>query len=409
MPPAPAPLDGVSVLDMSRILAGPSAGQLLADLGADVIKIERPGVGDDTRKWGPPYLQDADGNDTTESAYYLSANRGKRSIAVDIAAPEGQALLRRLLAKSDVLIENYKVGGLAKYGLSYTDLSEDFPRLVYCSITGFGQTGPMAERAGYDYLAQGQSGLMAVTGEPDGAPMKVGVAVTDVLSGLYASNAILAALRHRDLTGEGQHIDCALLDCAVASQVNVASAYLVSGKRPPRQGNAHPSIVPYTVMPSSDGHFILAVGNDSQFQKWCDFSGAEDLKADPRFITNPGRVAHREDLIPAMTAYTIKRTKQEWIDGLGAIGVPCGPIQSMDEVFEDPQIIAREMRIDLPHPMAADGTVPLVASPLNFSKTPVKYHRAPPCLGQHTEEVLRDVLDCDDDEVAALANSGATG
>ena len=409
MTAAPAPLTGVRVLDMSRVLAGPSAGQLLADLGADVIKIERPGAGDDTRKWGPPYLKDADGEDTTESAYYLSANRGKRSIEIDIAIPEGQALLRRLLAKSDVLIENYKVGGLAKYGLGYDDLSADFPGLVYCSITGFGHTGPMAQRAGYDFLAQAQSGLMAITGEPDGAPMKVGVAVTDVFSGLYASNAILAALRHRDLTGEGQHIDCALLDCAVAAQVNMASAYLVSGERPQRPGNAHPSIVPYTVMPSSDGHFILAVGNDYQFRKWCDYAGADELSADPRYATNPKRVSNRDTLIPAMTAYTLKRTKAEWIEGLSAIGVPCGPIQAMDEVFADPQVVARGMRIELPHPLAPGGQVPLVASPLKFSKTPVQYEHAPPTLGQHTDEILRAVLDCDDDEIETLRRSGATG
>lgn len=404
---ASTPLDGVRVLDMSRILAGPSAGQLLADLGADVIKVERPGAGDDTRKWGPPYLQDADGNDTTESAYYLSANRGKRSIEVNISHPAGQALLRRLIAKCDVLIENYKVGGLAKYGLAYDDLSTDFPGLVYCSITGFGHTGPMADLAGYDYLAQGHSGLMSITGEPDGAPLKVGVAVTDVLSGLYASNAILAALRHRDRTGAGQHIDCALLDCAVASLVNVASAYLVSGKRPKRQGNAHPSIVPYTVMPSSDGHFILAVGNDSQFQKWCDFAGASELRIDPRFETNPLRVTNRQSLLPAMTAYTVQRTKQEWIEGLGAMGVPCGPIQSIDEVFDDPQVLARGMKVALPHDLAGNGTAPLIGSPLKFSKTPVQYRRAPPYLGQHTDEILKEILDCDATEIEVLKGSGA--
>lgn len=403
------PLVGIRVLDMSRILAGPSAAQLLADLGAEVIKVERPGAGDDTRKWGPPYLKGPDGEDTTESAYYLAANRGKRSITIDIAVPQGQKLLRRLLAKSDVLIENYKFGGLSKYTLGYEDLKADFPGLIYCSITGFGHTGPLAKRAGYDFLAQGQSGLMSVTGDPDGAPMKMGVAVTDVLSGLYASNAILAALHHRHETGRGQHIDCALLDCAVAAMVNVASAYLVSEERPPRQGNAHPSIVPYTVMPSSDGHFILAVGNDTQFQKWCDFAGATDLAAEGRFATNPGRVTHRDALIPAMTAYTVKRSKQEWIEGLSAIGVPCGPIQSMDEVFSDEQVIARGMRVDLPHPLAADGTVPLVASPLNFSETPVRYEHAPPYLGQHTREVLEEILECDETEIDALLASGATG
>lgn len=402
----PLPLDGVRILDLTRILAGPTATQLLADLGADVIKVERPGAGDDTRKWGPPYVRGKDGNPTGESAYYLSSNRNKRSVAVDLSQPAGQALIRRLLGTCDVLTENYKVGGLAKYGLSYADLKDEFPGLVYCSITGFGQTGPYANRAGYDFLAQGLGGIMSLTGPREGPPMKVGVGIADIMCGMYAATSILAALRHRDRGGQGQHIDCALLDTQIAWLANEGCNYLLSGKRPIPQGNEHPNIVPYSVMEASDGHFILAVGNDAQFQRWCGFAGAGELATDPRFQTNSLRVANREALYAAMPAYTRRKTVDEWIDGLAALGVPCGPVKHVDEVFEDPQVQARSMRIDLPHPQAESGTVPLIANPVKFSETPVRYRRAPPTLGQHTGEVLREVLGCGDAEIAALAADG---
>ncbi len=407
MTDTPLPLDGVRILDLSRILAGPTATQLLGDLGADVIKVERPGAGDDTRKWGPPFVTGDGGEPTDESAYYLSANRNKRSITVNLASAEGQALIRRLIPECDILVENYKTGGLKKYGLSYDDLKDEFPSLVYCSVTGFGQTGPYASRAGYDFLAQGLGGIMSLTGPKDGPPMKCGVGIADVMCGMYAATSILAALRHRDRTGQGQQIDCALLDTQVAWLINEGCNYLLSGKRPVPQGNEHPNIVPYSVLESSDGYFILAVGNDSQYQKWCDFAGAADLAADPRFATNSLRVRNREALYAAMPAYTRRKTSQEWIDGLAARGVPCGPIKHVDEVFEDPQIVARNMRVDVPHHQAQSGTVPLIANPVKFSETPVRYRHAPPTLGQHTQEILKDVLGLDDDEIAALARNGA--
>ncbi len=400
------PLDGVRIFDLTRILAGPTATQYLGDLGADVIKVERPGEGDDTRKWGPPYLKGKDGQDTHESAYYLSSNRNKRSIAIDIASAEGQKLARRLIAESDILVENFKVGGLKRYGLSYEDLKDEFPGLIYCSITGFGQTGPYAERAGYDFLAQGVGGIMSITGEPDGEPVKVGVGIADVMCGMYATAAILAALRHRDRTGQGQQIDVCLLDTQVAWLINEGVNYLVSGEVPKRRGNEHPNIVPYKVFECADGHVILAVGNDSQFRKWCAFAGADDLAADPNYKTNPQRLAHREALYAAMPAYMKKHTVQEWVDGLAKVGVPCSPVNTLKQVFEDPQVQARGMRIDLPHPQAAEGTAPLIANPVKFSETPVQYRRAPPTVGQHTEEVLREVLGADDAEIAALAAAG---
>lgn len=408
MTDTPLPLDGVRILDMSRILAGPTATQLLGDLGADVIKIERPGAGDDTRKWGPPFVEGKDGQPTNESAYYLSANRNKRSVTVNLSSAEGQALIKRLVAKCDVLVENYKVGGLKKYGLSYDDLKGEFPALVYCSVTGFGQTGPYASRAGYDFLAQGVGGIMSITGPKEGPPMKVGVGIADVMCGMYASTNILAALRHRDRTGQGQHLDCALLDTQVSWLINEGANYLLSGKTPIPQGNEHPNIVPYSVMESADGHFILAVGNDSQFRKWCDFAGAPDLRDDPRYTTNSLRVANREALYAAMPAYTKTKTSEEWITGLSAVGVPCGPIKNIEEVFNDPQVVHRNMRVEVPHHQAADGVVPLIGNPVKLSETPVQYRHAPPTLGQHTDEVLREVLGCDDAELASLAETGAT-
>ncbi|HEX4572080.1 MAG TPA: CaiB/BaiF CoA-transferase family protein, partial [Dongiaceae bacterium] len=325
----PGPLDGIRVFDLARILAGPTCTQLLGDLGADVIKIERPGAGDDTRKWGPPYVRDKAGKDTGESAYYLSSNRNKRSLAIDIAKPAGQALAKRLIAKCDIMVENFKVGDMARYGLSYADLKEANPRLIYCSITGFGQTGPYAPRAGYDMLAQGLGGIMSVTGEPDRPPMKVGVGIADIMCGMYAASAILAALHHRDRTGEGQYIDLSLLDTQVAWLANVGLNYLTSGEVPQRLGNEHPNIVPYNVMAAADGHVILAVGNDSQFAKFCDFAGAPDLAADPRFVTNEKRVANRRALYALLEPVLKLKSQHGWVAGLARLGVPCSPVNTV--------------------------------------------------------------------------------
>lgn len=401
-------LSGVRVLDLSRILAGPWAGQILADLGAEVIKVERPGEGDDTRHWGPPWLKDAEGRDTATAAYFLCANRNKRSVAIDIATPDGQALVRRLAERCDVVIENYKLGGLAKYGLDYASLRALNPRLVYCSITGFGHTGPYAARAGYDFLIQGLGGLMSITGRPDdeagGGPMKVGVALTDILTGLYAANAIQAALLWRATSGEGQHIDMALLDVQVACLANQAMNFLTTGESPRRLGNAHPNIVPYQDFPTADGHMILAIGNDAQFARFCAEAGDPGLAKDPRYATNRARVAHRDTLIPALNRLTVARRTGEWIAALEAIGVPCGPINTLAEVFADPQVQARELRVDLPDP--AGGRVPQVASPMRLSATPVEYRRAPPQAGAHTDEVLAEVLGLDDGEIRRLRADG---
>jgi crotonobetainyl-CoA:carnitine CoA-transferase CaiB-like acyl-CoA transferase len=404
----PQALAGIRVLDLTRILAGPSCTQLLGDLGADVVKIERPGAGDDTRKWGPPYVEGPDGP-TAESAYYLCANRNKRSVAIDVATREGQALVRRLLARCDVLVENFKVGDLARYGLGYDQLRADFPRLVYCSITGFGQTGPYAPRAGYDYLAQGLGGIMSLTGAADGPPMKVGVGIADLMCGMYATVAILAALRHRDAVGEGQSIDAALLDTQVGWLANEATNYLLSGQVPRRQGTEHPNIVPYNTFASADGFLILAVGNDLQFQKWCRFAGAADLAGDPHFATNSLRVRHRRELYGLMPAYMLAKTTREWVDGLATLGVPCSPVNTLDQVFADPQVQARGMRLDLPHPSAAGGTVPVVANPLKMSATPPGYRYSPPTLGQHTDEVLAELLELDAGECARLRAAGVIG
>lgn len=403
------PLDGVRILDLSRILAGPTCTQLLGDLGADVIKVERPHAGDDTRKWGPPYLKDADGNDTDESAYYLSSNRNKRSIAIDLAQPAGQTLVRQLLAKADILIENFKVGALSAYGLAFDQIQDEFPGLVYCSITGFGQYGPYADRPGYDLLAQAMGGIMSVTGQPDGPPMKVGVGIADVMTGMYASTAILAALRHRDRTGQGQQIDVCLLDCQIAWLINEGTNFLVSGTNPHRRGNQHPNIVPYSVFEASDGHVILAVGNDAQFQRWCMFADAGDLAADPRFSTNADRVRNRNALYAAMPAYMIRKGKQDWIDGLARLGVPCSPVNTIEEVFQDPHTEVRGMKIDMPHPSAGGGPAPLIGNPLKLSETPVSYRRPPPVLDQHGSEVLAEWLDMDPAQIEALRDRGALG
>ncbi|MFT3664156.1 CaiB/BaiF CoA transferase family protein [Piscinibacter sp.] len=412
----PQPLAGVRVLDLSRVLAGPWCTQTLGDLGADVIKIERPprdGVGgDDTRGWGPPFLRDRDGHDTSDAAYYLGANRNKRSVTVDIARPEGQALIRRLAADSDVFVENFKVGDMARYGLDSAALLALNPRLVYCSITGFGQTGPYRERAGYDYAVQGMGGLMSVTGPsrreiaddaPGGGPQKVGVAVADLFTGMYATTAILAALRHRDLTGRGQVIDMALLDTQVAMLANLGANYLVTGVAPQRLGNAHQNIVPYQVFEVADGHMILAVGNDGQFAKFCDIAGRPELAADPRFARNADRVRHRDVLVPLLAGLMRTRAKADWLAELEAAKVPCGPINDLAEVFADPQVRERGMAVALPHPLAE--TVRLVASPIKLSATPVQYRRAPPLLGEHTDEVLAQA-GLSGDEVRALRAAG---
>lgn len=403
------PLNGLRILDLTRILAGPVCTQLFGDLGADVIKVERPGAGDDTRKWGPPYAKDANGNDTTESAYYLSANRNKRSLAVDVANPEGVALLKRLLKHCDILVENFKVGGLDKYGLSYAALKDEFPGLVYCSITGFGQTGPYAAQAGYDYLAQGMGGVMAVTGEPEGQPMKVGIAIADIMCGMYASTAILAAIRHRDATGTGQHIDLALLDTQVAWLANVGLNYLTSGKEPKRFGNQHPNIVPYQVFVAKDGYFILAVGNDSQFRKFCEFAGLDELPVDARFMTNDARVQNRDALVPLIEAATVTKPKQDWLDGLAGIGVPAGPVNTVSEAFADPQVQHREMQINMVHPKAGPEGVDLIGNPVKMSETPVSYRQSPPVLGEHTDEVLGEVLDMREEERQMLREAGIIG
>ena len=406
------PLKGLRILDMSRILAGPTCTQILGDLGADVIKIERPGAGDDTRKWGPPYVKDADGNDTSESAYYLCANRNKRSLTVDITKAEGQELIRKLAAKCDVLIENYKVGGLKKYGLDYPSMKDEFPDLIYCSISGFGQTGPKSHRLGYDFMIQAMGGIMSVTGEPDGSPMKVGVGIADVMCGMYAAVSILAAIRHRDQSGNsaaggnGQHIDLSLLDSQAAWLINSGSNYLTSGENQHRLGNAHPNIVPYQVFQTSDSFFVLAVGNEIQFRKFCEFAGAPDLPEDPRFKTNTDRVKNRNILAPMLTELTQRNSTQFWLEGLEKLQVPCGPVNTIKDVFDDPQIQHREMEISLPHPLSGKGDVSLIGSPVKMSATPVSYRHAPPTLGQHTNEILAEMLGMDEEECRELAQKG---
>jgi crotonobetainyl-CoA:carnitine CoA-transferase CaiB-like acyl-CoA transferase len=385
-------LEGLRVLDLSRILAGPSAAQLLGDLGADVVKVEKPGEGDDTRKWGPPFVQDAQGSPTTESAYYLCANRNKRSIEIDIASAEGQALVCRLIEKADVLIENYKVGGLKAYGLSYEQLKARFPRLIYCSITGFGQTGPYAPRAGYDFLIQGMGGIMSITGEPDGEPMKVGVGIADVMTGMYAAVGILAALRHRDQTGKGQHIDLALLDTQVSWLINAGTSYLASRENPVRFGNGHPNIVPYQVFPTADDPMIIAVGNDSQFRKLCAVAQINSVADDPRFATNVARVNNRDVLIPIISHALRAQPRTHWINECEKVGVPCGPVNSLEQVFNDPQVRHRGAEVRLPHPLAGSGEVSVIANPLKLSETPVQYRHAPPVRNQHEKEILRDWL-----------------
>lgn len=400
----PKALGHIRVLDLSRVLAGPWCSQNLADLGADVIKIERPGAGDDTRAWGPPYAKDASGADTTEAAYYLSANRGKRSVTCDISKPEGQALIRDLAKHADVVLENYKVGQLKKYGLDYESLKAVKPDLVYCSVTGFGQDGPYAHRAGYDFLIQGMGGLMSVTGErddlPGGGPQKAGVALTDLMTGMYSTIAILAALTHRDRTGEGQYIDMALLDVQVAMLANMGSNYLNSGKAPKRWGNAHANIVPYQTFACADGYIIVATGNDGQYQKFVETGGRADLATHERYATNPLRVKNRDELVPILAEMVKTQGRDWWIERLEAVGVPCGPINDLHDVFQNPQVQARGLVMEAPHPTA--GKVKLVRSPMRLSASPAETQVAPPLLGQHTDEVLREVLGRSDAEIADL-------
>jgi formyl-CoA transferase len=406
--PSPGILSGIRVLDLTRVLAGPWATQNLADLGAEVIKIERPGHGDDTRRWGPPFLKDREGRDTADAAYFLACNRGKKSLTLDIAKLEGQAIARALAGKSDVLVENFKVGDLARYGLDFASLARDNPRLVYCSITGFGQDGPYGDRPGYDFMVQGLGGLMSVTGErddlPGGGPQKVGVAVADLFTGMYATSAILAALLARSRSGRGQAIDMALLDVQVAMLANLSSAYFASGEVPGRMGNAHQAIVPYHVFRAADDFLIVAVGNDGQFARFCEVLGTPQWALDARFATNPGRVRHRDLLVGMIGERLATRAAREWLAALEPAGVPCGPINDLAQVFDDPQVRHRAMAVRVPHPLA--GEVRLVANPMRFSATPIAHDRAPPLLGEHTDEVLGAVLGMDAARIAALRALG---
>ena len=386
-----SPLSGIRILDLSRILAGPTCTQLLGDYGADVIKIEKPGTGDDTRTWGPPFLKDDAGNISRESAYYLCANRNKRSLAVDITSDEGASLIHRLVKHCDVVIENFKVGGLAKYGLDYEGLSTTNPDIIYCSISGFGQTGPNAHKPGYDLLAQAYGGIMSITGDPDGEPMKVGLGIADVMCGMYATTAILAALRHRDRTGEGQHIDLALVDSQVAWLINAGTNYLVSGLDQSRLGNQHPNIVPYQVFSTTDGHVVIAVGNDAQYERFCTILQREDLASDPLYATNEMRLKNRQELIPILAAEIAKWKRDELVAALDEAGVPGGAINTIQDVFETDQVTARDMKIIMAHPDAGSVGVSLIGNPVKFSKSKISYRLPPPRCGEHTKEILAEL------------------
>jgi len=400
------PLHGLRVFDLTRILAGPTCTQILGDLGADVIKVEQPGTGDDTRRFAPPFIRDADGNETGESAYFCGANRNKRSITLNIADKEGQDLARRMVACSDIFVENFKFGGLEKYGLSYDQLKKDNPGLVYCSITGFGHTGPYAARPGYDVLIQAMGGFMSITGEPDGEPQKAGIPIADLMAGMYASVAINAALRHREKTGEGQHIDIGMLDTMTATLSIMGSNYLATGESPKRLGNAHPNIVPYQAFATADGNMVLAAANDSQYQRFCDFAGVPELASDDNYKTNEMRVRNRDELVEKVQAVIRQKPTQHWVEGLEKVNVTCGPINTIDQVFADPQVKARGMELDMPHPATGEAQARLIASPIKMSRTEAEYRHAPPLLGQHTEEVLKELLDMDAGEVAALRQRG---
>ncbi|MBX2833916.1 MAG: CoA transferase [Micavibrio sp.] len=401
-------LQNIRVLDLTRVLAGPYCTQMLGDMGADIIKVEKPGAGDDTRQWGPPFLKDAEGNDTSESAYYLSCNRSKKSLAIDIKTEEGQALILRLLGRCDVLIHNFKVGNLEKYGLGYTQLKDKFPALIYCAISGFGQTGPLAHEPGYDFLAQGMAGLMASTGEPDGQPMKVGVALSDIMTGMNAAIGILAALNSREQTGKGQMIDVCLTDTTLAAMTNIAQYYLTSGNLALRLGNAHSTIVPYQTFEALDGHIIIAVGNNDQFARLAGLLKHAEWGSDERFASNRARVENRETLVPLIAAEIVKHSIEYWLGNCDALNIPCGPVNTMDKTFEMEQIKERGMRIEMDHPLSSKPT-PLVGSPLKFSETPVNYDLAPPTAGQHTEEILQKLLDLTHQDIAQLKDRKIIG
>ncbi len=403
------PLSHIRVLDLSRVLAAPWTGQNLADLGAEVIKIERPQKGDDSRAFGPPWLKDASGAETHESAYFACANRGKKSITVNLSAPEGQRIVRELAQQCDVLLENYKFGDLARYGLGYEDLKKVNPRLIYCSVTGFGQTGPYRDRPGYDFMIQGMGGLMSITGErdelPGGGPQKAGIPIADIMTGMYATIAVCAALAHRAETGVGQHLDLALLDAQVAVLANQGANYLATGVSPPRLGNAHPNIVPYQTFKTADGDVILACGNDNLFRKFCEVGNCQQLATDPRFATNGKRVENRAELTALLNEIFARRTTRDWVTALEAAGVPNGPINSLEQVFQEPQAVARGLRIELQHPLA--GKISLIRSPMRFSETPIEHKVPPPLLGEHTDEVLRGMLGRSDEDIARLRGDGA--
>ena len=403
------PLDGLKVLDLSRILAGPTCTQLFGDMGAEIIKIERPQKGDDTRFWGPPFLKDENGEDTSESAYYLCTNRNKNSVAVDLTKEEGQAIIKELASHCDILVENFKAGDLARYGLSYDELAIINPKLIYCSITGFGMTGPYAKRPGYDFLIQGMGGIMSLTGKPDeqdGEPMKCGVGIADVMCGMYASVAILAALNARHTSGKGQHLDISLLDCQVAWLINQGAGYLVSGEVPPRRGNEHPTIVPYSTFPASDQSFIIAAGNDAQFARMCEVIGAKDLAENPKFQKNTDRVLNRNELIPLINEYTKKQTADHWLNEMEKAGVPCGPVNDLAQTFADPQIKHREMAITMPHRNNLDEGVTLIGNPLNFSDTPIQYKKAPPVRAEDTRKILSKHLGLSEEKLNELEANG---
>jgi len=401
MSEAKGPLSGVTVVDLTRVLAGPTCTQMLGDLGADVIKIERPGAGDDTRQFAPPFLTDENGKDTSESAYYLGANRNKRSVGLDISKPEGAALVRRMAKEADALVENFKTGNLAKYKLAYADLKDENPKLVYCSVTGFGQTGPYAARPGYDFLVQGMGGMMSVTGDPEGEPQKAGVPIADIMAGMYASVSVNAALRHAAVTGQGQYIDIGMMDTTVAMLANAGMNYLHGGSLG-RLGNAHPNIVPYQPFRTSDGFIIVAIGNDSQFSRFCELAGRPDLSTDSEFGTNDARVRNREALLPILIKIFAARSSDEWLSGLEAQKIGCGPINNLQQVFDDPHVEAREMVITMDHPLSGNAGAQLIGSPMRFTETPVTYRHPPPLIGQHTEEVLREKLGLSDDDLSTL-------
>ena len=400
------PLNGIRVFDLTRVLAGPSCTQILGDLGADVIKIERPEHGDDTRKYGPPFVLDVDGTETTESGYYLSANRNKRSVTLNLTGAEGQSLAKRMINQCQVLAENFKVGNLAKFGLDYASLKAENPGLVYCSITGFGQTGPKAKRPGYDFMAQGLGGIMSITGPPGGEPHRVGIPIADLTAGLWATISINAALRHREVTGEGQHLDISLLDTQVSLLSIQGLNYLTSGEVPGLLGNAHPNIVPYQVFPTADGNIIVAVGNDDQFKRYCEFAGVPELINDERFVTNKARVKNREALTQILNEVMRQNPSAYWLEELEKNKITCGPINNIDQVFADAQVVARDMRIEMNHPATGGEPVSLIGSPSKMSVTEVSYRHAPPMLGQHTEEVLEELLGLDAAECNRLREQG---